>query len=66
MGGTIVYSIKLVVGSKPRRYQVFFGSVPFSRPMNINEAKQYLDLMQGNIDCINTGWKSAKASTPNS
>lgn len=59
-----MYSIKQVAGSKPRRYQVFFGSIPFSRPMSINEAKQYLELMQGNIDSINVGWKSAKASTP--
>jgi hypothetical protein len=50
------YTIQPVQNSKPRRYQVMFGSIPMSRPMAKKEAEQYMQMMLGNVDSVLASW----------
>jgi len=54
------YTIQPVAAAKgsrqPRRFQVMFGNLPFSRPLAKKDAEQYLELMLGNVNSVLAGW----------
>lgn len=57
------YTIAPVRGSKPTRYQVMLGSLAMSRPLKKEDALEYLELMQGNIDSISISYKSTPSKS---
>lgn len=48
------YTIKKQASGK---YVVFFGSLPFSREMSKKDAQQWLDMQNGLVSEMATGWK---------
>jgi len=51
-----MYSIQRVENSKPARYKVMFGSLPFSRAMTKRDAQEYLYALENNIPLAGA-WK---------
>jgi len=45
-----LYSIKPVVGTKPKRYHVCLGTLPLSRQMSKADAEQWLMLQTGELE----------------
>lgn len=54
------YSLKAVANSKPKRYVVMLGSLPFSRPMSKHDAEQWLALQNGLIGEMTIGWNGSQ------
>ena len=55
-----MYSIKRVENSKPTRYKVFFGSLPFSPSMAKHDALEYMQALENNTS-ICGGWKGTNS-----
>lgn len=57
------YTIRVVTGSKPKRYIVMLGNIPMSRPMEKHDAEQWLMLQLGELesDSILIGWSGANS-----
>lgn len=51
-----MYTIQRVENSKPARYRVFFGSLPFSPAMTKKDAQEYMYCLENNIAMAGT-WK---------
>lgn len=51
-----MYTIKRVENSKPARYKVMFGSLPFSPAMAKKDALEYMQALENNVS-IYGSWK---------
>lgn len=52
------YTMKKQVSGK---YVVFFGSLPFSREMSKKDAQQWLDMQNGLVSEMATGWRGTNS-----
>lgn len=52
------YTIKKQSSGK---YVVFFGSLPFSREMTKHDAQQWLDMQNGLVSEMATGWRGTNS-----
>lgn len=52
------YTIKKQASGK---YVVFFGSLPFSREMTKQDAQQWLDMQNGLVSEMATGWRGTNS-----
>lgn len=57
--GKIMYTIQQV-SSKPARYKVMFGSLPFSPAMAKKDAQEYMQALENNTS-IYGGWKGTNS-----
>lgn len=55
-----MYTIQRVENSKPARYKVFFGSLPFSPAMVKRDALEYMQALENNAS-IYGGWKGVNS-----
>ena len=55
-----MYTIQRVENSKPARYRVMFGSLPFSPAMAKRDALEYMQAIENNIS-IYGGWKGTNS-----
>lgn len=55
-----MYTIQRVENSKPARYKIFFGSLPFSPAMAKKDAKEYMQALENNTS-ICGGWKGTNS-----
>ena len=55
-----MYTIQRVENSKPTRYKVFFGSLPFSPAMAKKDAQEYMQALENNTS-IYGGWKGTNS-----
>ena len=55
-----MYTIQRVENSKPARYKVFFGSLPFSPAMAKRDALEYMQALENNVS-IYSGWKGTNS-----
>lgn len=55
-----MYTIQRVENSKPARYKVFFGSLPFSPAMTKRDAVEYMQALENNIS-IYGSWKGVNS-----
>jgi len=54
------YSLKAVANSKPKRYVVMLGSLPFSRPMSKHDAEQWLMVQNGELAEMTISWNGSQ------
>lgn len=55
-----MYTIQRVENSKPARYRVMFGSLPFSPAMAKRDAQEYMQALENNIS-IYGSWKGTNS-----
>lgn len=55
-----MYTIQRVENSKPARYKVMFGSLPFSPAMAKRDALEYMQALENNVS-IYSGWKGTNS-----
>ena len=55
-----MYTIQRVENSKPARYRVMFGSLPFSPAMSKRDALEYMQALENNTS-IYGGWKGVNS-----
>lgn len=59
-----MYNIKKT-GTKPARYQVFYGNCPFSRPMSKHDAETLLEVYNGNLASIGASFQQPQTRINN-